>query len=176
MLCNKRGQVSEEALFWIFFYLPLTIIVVFLIKIVPSIVLSTVYDTKNLENYIYQERALNGLHYKSPLTKGVYPFSMNSDQLRALVSEEKDYRKYKGLEDAFDEVAFEKEIGFFVSLDEFALYFNKVFYDDAKPLAPVRYFDVTKTYPVFVVDKKKESKLTVDQVFSPRMKRKDDAE
>lgn len=163
---NKKASLSEEAIFQLVYMLFLTIPVVTLIYFIPGIVLNNAYDTQKFENEIYQIRALNAVSSVSPLTKKVIPIIIDTEEFKVDL-----------LNKAFDEMLFKKQIGFWVNLPELEkkdFYFNKEFYDDAKPLTPVRYLNFASTYKVYLSDKKKLSDLVIDQVFSPRVILDDD--
>ncbi len=166
MLKNKKGTVSEEAIFQLIYMSVLTIPVVALMFFIPGMVLDNVYDTQNLENEIYQLRILNAITSVSFLSQKQSPIIIDTNQFQ----EER-------INQSFDEKIFKKEIGFLIhlpALEEKTLYFNKEFYEIAKPLTPVRYLNFVSTYKVYLSDKKQSSDLVIDQVFNPRVVLDDD--
>ncbi|MEK6857275.1 MAG: hypothetical protein AABX39_01670 [Nanoarchaeota archaeon] len=72
--------------------------------------------------------------------------------------------KLIALEQPFDFENYQRQIAFKVNIDDKEFIYNEEFYKRAKPLAPVRYDELEQTFLI------KEKKVTVDQVYSNRVK------
>ena len=74
----------------------------------------------------------------------------------------------KFIENSFDTSNSQRAMGFKLTYGDKSIFFNKDFYDDAKPLSPVRYDVFIEERPILVVDTNEVEKLTIDQVYSGR--------
>ena len=159
MLGNKKAQV-HHVWKWIV-YIIVTGIVVFIITYTPSIVIGKSVEVQNLENVIFSERIYNKLALRDPLLFRFYPGFTCAD-----------FCFDEGfITDSFDNSGSLREVGFKLSLAGKSIFFNRIFYEDAVVLSPVRYDRFIEVRPVIVVDKKSVDKLIIDQVYSGRLKK-----
>lgn len=142
-------------------YIVLTGIVVFTIVYIPLAITGNAVKTQNLENIVFAERIYNKFSLYDPLLFRVYPgFTCSGFCFDD-----------KFINESFDNSGSLREVGFKLTLGQKSIFFNRVFYDDASALVPVRYDQFIEERPVIVVDKKSVDKLNINQVYSGRLKK-----
>ncbi|MBW2978753.1 hypothetical protein KY304_01420 [Candidatus Woesearchaeota archaeon] len=156
MLRNKKAQLSHVWK-WLL-YIPLTAVIVFLITYIPVFVFSDVTNTQNLENIILSERAYHAVSIYDDLIFREYPGHTCSAGCF----------NQKIIEDAFDSSDSPRNLGFKLTFNKKSIFFNEDFYNDAKPLSPVRYDTFVEVRPVIIKDRKAVDDLVIDQVYSDR--------
>ena len=154
----RRGELSTDMLYWLF-YMPLTIAVVFLILYIPNNALGKRVDTANLNAQIWATRVYDAASMRDPLTHRLYP----GEAMVGRLSDDQ-------LASAFQTTGSLRRIGVKVTLADRAgavAYVDKPFYDDASPLAPIRYQEFIEKRPFLVHDKDEVrlSRLEIDQVY-----------
>ncbi|MBN1644741.1 hypothetical protein JW851_01705 [Candidatus Woesearchaeota archaeon] len=158
MHINKKAQ-TQHVWKW-FIYIPMTLIVVFIVVYIPSVILDNAVKTQNLENIVLADRVYNKMSIYDWLLFRLYPGHTCKggcfDQ--------------RFINDSFDNTGSSKEVGFKLVFNKKPIYFNKDFYDDAVVLVPVRYDRFIEERPVIIVDTGKIDKLTIDQVYSGRLR------
>ncbi len=154
---NKKAQL-KHVFPWLL-YIPLTAAIVFVILYIPVVVLGGAAKTQQLENVVFSDRIYNKMSIYDDLIFRLYPghtcTSGCFDQ--------------KFINDSFDTSGSSRGIGFKLTFNKNSIFFNKDFYDDAKPLAPVRYDEFLEVRPIIVIDTGSVDKLFIDQVYSGRL-------
>jgi hypothetical protein len=154
---GKRGTwVFSDLLYWMF-YIPMTAAIIFFLVIVPFSILQTRLETHNLEHAIIAERAFNKISYRDDETGRIYPGVASREQLNKL------------------------DIGNFFSISLDArrtaikltaagkgIYFNEAFYEIAKPLAPVRYYELITKKQLNIIGEQQIAQLETDVVSSQK--------
>lgn len=145
-------------------YIIVTGIVVFVITYIPTVILGKAVQTQSLENMVFAERVFNKFSSYDPLLFRSYP----GFTCAGFCFDE------KLINDSFDNSDSLREIGFKLGLEDKSIFFNRVFYEDAVVLSPVRYDRFVEERPVILKDRNSVGKLVIDQVYSGRMKKFDD--
>jgi hypothetical protein len=156
---NHKAQLAEGAIFWIL-YIMMTGIVIFMIASIPTTIYSQTTETYGMENAILNERIYSKVSWQSDLTNRQYP-----GELQSLTGWKPD-----SIKNAFDTLGAPRQLGFRVAIDGQEAYYDRDFYNRAKPLSPVRYKGFEEKRPVWIVDEKKIASLTLEQLFSPKPK------
>lgn len=159
MRMNKKAQ-TRHVWKWLA-YIPMTAVIVFIIVYIPTVILGKAVETQQLENIVFADRIYNKMSIYNQLLFRTYP----GHTCKQGCFDE------KFIENSFDNSNSLREIGFNLTFNKKSIYFNKDFYDDAIVLAPIRYDRFIEQRPVFVVDTNKIEKLTIDQVYSGRLKK-----
>lgn len=155
----KKAQ-TEHVWKWLL-YIPMTAVIVFILTYIPAVVLDKAVKTQQLENAVFADRAYNKMSIFDPLLFRIYP---GHTCIQGCFDE-------KFINDSFDNSNSLREMGFNLTFGRKSVYFNRIFYEDAVVLAPVRYDRFVEERPVLVVDAKKIDRLIIDQVYSGRMKK-----
>lgn len=144
----RKGQISVEMIFYLI-YIPLTLLLVWGVRLIPEMLFAVNLDTHNLENKIYNERIFNEISEVDLYTKRV---------LRGEI---------KNFDEAIIKNAFtkEKSIAFKLEMMGKTAFFNQDFYEYAAPLTPIRYklFEEKR-----IVDYKVPRVLTIKQVYDDK--------
>lgn len=154
---NRKAQIAEGAIFWIF-YILLTSAVVFFVVYTPVEVLGERTKTNNLENAIFAERAYAKTAWQSPLTNRAY-----LGYLPTKTSWNKDR-----VEKSFSTIGTPRKLGLKLTLNHDEAFVDENFYKEAKPLSPVRYPAFVDVRPVWIADQQQFVPLVIDQVYTPR--------
>jgi len=142
-----------EEIFYAVFYLLMTSAVVFLIVVVPKTILESAADTHDRDNAIYNERIYSKISSRDPLTFRVVPG----------VIEKQEQFSAKKINESFNIGFTPRRIAFKLTYDGKSVYYDKDWYEFAKPLSPVRYPAFTQNRPLLIEGDLK--KLEIDQVF-----------
>lgn len=120
---DKRGTwVWADTLYW-FFYLPMTAAVIIALVVIPKSALDTQINPSLLDASITEERLLQGATLQDPI------FGSRQGHFGALPSL----------------IRSEKRFGYKIKAGDEESFFNKDFYEQAAPLAPISYDRFTKT-------------------------------
>jgi hypothetical protein len=142
-------------------YIIVTCAVVFIITYIPVVVMGKSLNTQSLENIAFAERIYNKFSIYDPLLFRTYPGMTCS----GFCFDE------KFINDSFDNSGSLREVGFRLSLGPRSIFFNRVFYEDAVVLVPVRYDQFIEERPVILGDRNSVDRLVIDQVYSGRLKK-----
>ena len=153
---DRRAQMTEEMVFWIF-YTVMTAIMIGFVVYSPSMVFSRETDTHSLENAIFAERVYDKAGWQSPVTLRVYPGMLQSAA---------DWNT-KRVTQAFSTSGSPRRLAMKLTLDGKDAYFDEANYKEWQPLTPVRYKRFVETRPVWIRDQQKLVPLTIDQVYAP---------
>ena len=155
---SRRGTWTwGDLLYFIVFYIPMTLIVTVLLVSVPSNILDARIITGELDNVFLGERIFNKVSFKDIGAGRIYPGVME-DRERFNVSL---------LKDAF---FFPEDRNFAVklSMDSRSVFYNEPFYEIARPLAPVRYKLFVSQKEMIIQKDKSQARLTIEQVFDKK--------
>jgi hypothetical protein len=153
---NKKGQIAEGAIFWIF-YIMMTGVIIYFIVSTPSSVFSRATNTQNLENAIFSERIYAKAGWQSPLTWRNYEGTLPT---KAAFSKQ-------GIENAFKTSGTPRQLAMKVTLGTKTAFFHESDYNQWEPLSPVLYQKFTEVRPIFLIDSNKIESLTIEQIYAP---------
>jgi len=125
---NKRGQEEIAGIYFWLFYLPMTAIVVLALVITPQQILNQSFQPMPVDATIMEQRLQNKLSATSAIY-GMQPGKLTSNVQENIAL---------GLSD--------KAYGFKITVDGQTFFGNQEFFEDAKPLAPVKYQLYTSSY------------------------------
>jgi len=155
---RNKGQLAEGFVFWLF-YLALTGADIYFIMTAPAMIFSRSVDTQGMENAIFSERAYASTAWQSPLTARAYP---------GILPTASAWDK-KRIVDAFSTAGTPRRLAFKLALGSEIVYFpDEMKYNDWKAVSPVFFRSFVETRPVWIEDQKKETTLTIDQVYTPK--------
>ena len=154
---HQKAQVAEE-FFYAIFYLTMTSVVVFFMVIIPTTILENTYETHDRDNVVWNERVFAKASTKDELTLRVIPGVLENPEKFTT----------KSINKSFDFGKAPRKVAFKLTYDTKSIYFDKEFYDIAKPLSPVAYPAFTQSRPLLVKNELK--RLEIDQVFSKKQK------
>src|SRR3989344_4306013 len=152
---SKKAQLGIQWLYWTI-YIFITAIFVGLVRFLPAIYFATAIDTYNIENTIYNERVFQELSNIDNLTLR-HNYGVSDV---ALLSDDRFSNTFSN--------EFDKKLAFKISVDGKTAFFNKNFYDRARPLAPVRYKIFNSKKPI--VSQNNIVLLNIEQVFTHTLK------
>jgi len=147
-LDKKAVWTMADMLYW-FFYLPFTAVIILVILFIPQNVEKIQLETHNLDQAIIAERAFAKVARQDINTGRIYIGQLPEN------IEEKDL--------IFDNSQSPKDLAIKISVDGKEAYYNKEFYADAKPLAPVRYRSYKQVKPAIQGNEIKA--VEVEEVF-----------
>ncbi len=154
-MLDKKAALSFEYFYWFVFIL-VTSAFVFIVSFVLSVYFATGVNTYNLENKIYNERVFERLSDIDYITLRHNYGVTNVELLNKTV-----------FSNMFSK-DFEKKLAFKIKINEVTAFFNKDFYDYARPLAPVRYKLFILQKPIIFSDKIVD--VNIEQVFTHTLK------
>ncbi len=146
---HNKGTISENIIY-LAIYLVMSLMIVYLIKIVPTTIFAKTIQTQEQESIIYTERIYDFLSEKDEHTRQT--IIGKASQLKKINQEFNDFNSIKHFA-ALIEFNNEKE------------YYNQEFYEDAAPLAPGKYKLFTAEKPTL-----NNSKIKINTVFSTKLK------
>lgn len=152
---DKRGSWTfADLLFFMLFYIPMTVIVVALLVSIPGKILNARIITGELDSLFLSERLLNRVSYVDVNTGRAYPgFILD----RSAFGDEL-------LRDAFF-FPQDRQQAIKLVLDGKSVMYNSGFYEIARPIAPVRYGLFVSQKEMIVQNEKSNAWLTIEQVF-----------
>lgn len=154
---GKRGTwVFADLIPWLF-YLPMTAAVIFFLVTVPLSILQTQTETHNLENAMVAERAFSKISYYDADIGRIYPGVVSSQQLKSA-----------SIENAFIVSLDARKTAIKLNVARTDIYFNKLFYEIAKPLAPAAYYEISAKKQINVLESQQAAALEIDEVFSKK--------
>lgn len=146
---KKGGTFAFLDALYLAFGVAVTAVVVMLLTKIPENVYKANIDTAELENYILSERIFAKLSYEDKDSGRFH---------KGMLFEKKNF--LEKLADNPFELGDEK-VAFKLMLDGQEVYLDRQFYDIAKPLAPIRYKNITYSKLVIIMDDKAVASLTI---------------
>lgn len=142
---NNKGIVDVGKIWYWLFYIPITACVIIALVVMPENIKNTALQPFALDAKIMEERILNNIAARDPV------LGFTEDRLGRKISR----KAALALSD--------KQYGYKITIDGQAYYGNREFYEDAAPLAPIKYDRHTTTKLLHRGDD--TITVTIDQVF-----------